>query len=251
MNLPSEALQRGWHEEEWKQNTAVSCGSARRGNPSGTDRGWTGAGRYAWDAIWNSLTVEKCQHHYICGKTIGYDKEKGENVGDVVVGTVSVFTVVVVAECYGPSTNMLSISHDSKSFRERWSLRSLVLNLLVNLKLIVPCIIWALQPTEWFQKLVESLSYAYGLWELPQVVVDDCLIIAKQTILNIIQTICIFCCGVNLQDKDRTWERTWTTGSLTSAKECVLDQQLPGSSAPSKTALGLLLLSGHFCKTSQ
>lgn len=31
---------------------------------------------------------------------------------------------------------------------------------------------------------------------------DDCLIIVKQTILNIIQTIRIFCCGVNLQDKD-------------------------------------------------
>lgn len=29
-----EVPQRGWREEEWKQNTAVSCGSARRGNLS-------------------------------------------------------------------------------------------------------------------------------------------------------------------------------------------------------------------------
>lgn len=89
---------------------------------------------------------------------------------------------------------------------------------------------------------------------------DDCLIIVKQTVLNIIQTIRIFCCGVNLQDKDGTWERSWATGrpspspSTTSpAAESLSTKEhlLPGSSATLKTASVLPLLSGHFCKNSQ
>lgn len=37
---------------------------------------------------------------------------------------------------------------------------------------------------------------------------DDGLIMVKQTVLDIIQTIRIVCCGVNLQDKDRRRGRT-------------------------------------------
>lgn len=136
--------------------------------------------------------------------------------------------------------------------------QALVFTFLVNLK----CLSYQ-QHTEWFQELVEPLSYADGLWELPQVIMDDGLVVVKQTILNIIQTIRIVCRGVNLQDKDRRQKRSRITVSVhlrrsrtalsthsLGSKEGVLRQHLPGSSAALKTASALLWLSGHFCKTS-
>lgn len=90
---------------------------------------------------------------------------------------------------------------------------------------------------------------------------NDGLIVVKQAVLNIVQTIRVICRGVNLQARrverssvrisaGRLRSRTSLPTPSPGTKRGELQQQLPGSSAGLKTASALLLLSGHFCKTS-